>query len=570
MKRMKPPLRSGFVGRPRATSEKRIPINSILKGIDTFRSRIYNPHMTKTYLESKSLLFTALALASATCATALAQDDSYAQFREELDAMRAENQAMHQEIATMRAQHGDKWLTEARAEEIRSLVKDVVADADMRTSLQGSGATSGYSNGFFIASADGNFRLDLDFLAQERFTWNYRPGANIGTVPALSTTFIPTESGTGEAQSQWGFESRRTQMAFAGNLLNPSWTYMACLNYGSAVDPYTPEVGQPVLQDGWIAKDFDNGVSLKVGQFKSPFMAESLRADGAQLSAERSVVDYYFSGGYTQGILISFAQEKWRVMGTYNNGPRSQNTTWAGGSLGAISTNNSVSAGARAELVLAGAWSQFANETSTRSDETGLRIGAAVQYYNNRGGSSGTGYYPQVPSPVYGSELAFDRFTTTGALDWTADITYKSGGLSLTGAFVGASYGMAVSTTGVPPFGAPTTNYQSYGAVVQGGYRFADSLEAFARGEWYNVANAANTPSSNTGLDATDVNTIVTVGANVYMGANIKWTSQFGFSFASTVGSNSALNLTGAGYQQDANTQSKQQMNFITQLQFMF
>ncbi len=531
---------------------------------------VENSEMTKTSAQSQSRFIAALAIASSTCTTAWAQDDSYAQFRAELDAVRAENLAMRQELSEMRDRHGDKWLTDARAAEIRALVKDVVADADMRTSLQGSGATSGYSNGFFIASADGNFRLDLDFLAQERFTWNDRPGANIGTVPPLSTTFVPTESGTGESQSQWGFENRRTQMAFAGNLLNPSWTYMACLNYGSAVDPYTPVVGQPVLQDGWIAKDFDNGMSLKVGQFKSPFMAESLRNDGAQLTAERSVVDYYFSGGYTQGILVSFTQEQWRVMASYNNGPRSQNTTWAGGSLGAISTNNSVSAGARAEVVLAGAWSQFANETSTQGDEMGVRVGAAVQYYNNRGGSAGTGYYPQVPSPVYGSELAFHRFTTTGALDWTADITFKSGGLSVTGAFVGASYGMAVSTTGEPPFGAPTTNYQSYGAVVQGGYRFTDALEGFARWEWYDVANAANTPSSNTGLDAADVNTIVTVGANVYMDANIKWTSQFGFSFASTVGSNSALNLTGAGYQQDANTQSKQQMNFITQLQFMF
>jgi len=32
MKRMKPPLRSGFVGRPRATSEKRSPINSEVRG----------------------------------------------------------------------------------------------------------------------------------------------------------------------------------------------------------------------------------------------------------------------------------------------------------------------------------------------------------------------------------------------------------------------------------------------------------------------------------------------------------------------------------------------------------
>jgi len=43
MKRMKPPLRSGFVGRPPATSEKRSPINRQAKR-DSFRgaSRAWN------------------------------------------------------------------------------------------------------------------------------------------------------------------------------------------------------------------------------------------------------------------------------------------------------------------------------------------------------------------------------------------------------------------------------------------------------------------------------------------------------------------------------------------------
>ena len=524
--------------------------------------------MRRTHTESRSM-FVAL-LAASIGSLAAAQDETASQFRAELDAMREENRTMRSELNEMRAEQGDKWLTQQRAAEIRALIKDVVVDADMRTSLQGSGATSGYSNGFFIASADGNYRLELEFLAQARFTWNYQPGKNIGTIPALSTTQIPTISGTGSAESQWNFENRRTAIEMGGHVMDPSWTYKARLNYGSAVDPYTPTVGEPVLQDAWIAKDFGNGVSLKVGQFKSPFMAESMRADGAQLTAERSVVDYYFSGGYTQGVMLSLTQEKWRVMGSYNNGPRSQNTTWAGGTLGGISANNSIAAAGRAELLLMGAWSQFDLETAQRSDEMALLVGAAVQYYNNRGGTAPSGYYPQVPSPVYGSEQTFNRFSTTGALDWTADVTFKSGGLSVMGAFIGANYSAGVSTTGNPPFGEPTTAFKSYGAMVQGGYRFTDALEAFARWEWYDVAHAANTPSSLTGLDATDVNTIVTIGANVYVGRNIKWTSQFGVSFASTVGSNSALNLTGAGYQQDANTQSKQQMNFITQLQLAF
>ena len=455
-----------------------------------------------------------------------------AAFAQGTDAM-SEIAQLKADIATLKSQNGDKWLTEERAAEIKSLVKDVLADSETRTSLQGSGATSGYNNGFFISSADGNFKLNLSLLAQARFTWNYQPADNIGAEDGVST---------------WAFENRRTQMAFSGNVVDPSWTYMARLNYGSAEDPYTPESGTVVLQDAWVNKDFGNGFGVKVGQFKSPFMAESLRNDGAQLTAERSVVDYNFSGGYTQGIMLSYSQDMFRAMGSYNNGPRSQNGTWENGS------NNSISLAGRFEFKAMGSWSQFDNETSMKSDESGLLIGAAVQYYNNRGLDNDNGYSPSFGSPIYGDENTFD--TTTAALDWTVDATFKSGGMSLSAAFVGASY-----TPIDFGFGTTEESETSYGMVVQGGYRFTDSLEAFGRWEWTNVENGSD------GGTATDVNSIITVGVNVYAGTNMRWTTQFGISLTDI---GDQVNLDGAGWNPDDNTEASDQMNIITQLQIMF
>ena len=455
-----------------------------------------------------------------------------AAFAQGTDAM-SEIAQLKADIATLKSQNGDKWLTEERAAEIKSLVKDVLADSETRTSLQGTGATSGYNNGFFISSADGNFKLNLSLLAQARFTWNYQPADNIGAEDGVST---------------WAFENRRTQMAFSGNVVDPSWTYMARLNYGSAPDPYTPDAGEVVLQDAWVNKDFGNGFGVKVGQFKSPFMAESLRNDGAQLTAERSVVDYNFSGGYTQGIMLSYSQDMFRTMGSYNNGPRSQNGTWSEGS------NNSISLAGRFEFKAMGSWSQFDNETSMKSEESGLLIGAAVQYYNNRGLDNENGYSPSFGSPIYGDDNTDD--TTTAALDWTVDATFKSGGMSLSAAFVGASY------TPVD-FGAGTTEESetSYGMVVQGGYRFTDSLEAFGRWEWTNIENGSD------GGTATDVNSIITVGVNVYAGTNMKWTTQFGISLTDI---GDQVDLDGAGWNPDDNTEASDQMNIITQLQIMF
>ena len=468
------------------------------------------------------------------------------------------------DIAGLKSQDGEVWLTEERANEIKSLVKDVLADSETRTSLQGSAATSGYNNGFFISSADGNFKLNLSLLAQARFTWNYQPGENISD---------DSTNGTGDGVSTWAFENRRTQMAFSGNVVDPSWTYMARLNYGSAIDPYTPFAGEVVLQDAWVNKDFGNGVGLKVGQFKSPFMAESLRNDGAQLTAERSVVDYYFSGGYTQGIMLNYTQDMFRAMGSYNNGPRGQNGTWtprAENSPENLGNVNSISLAGRVEFKAMGSWSQFDTESSLKSDESGLVIGAAIQYYNNRGlnADGDAQYAPVVVSPVYGT--LWPDSSTTGAIDWTVDAAFKSGGMSLSAAFVGAN-GSYTGSYVDSAFPTSDGTYSSYGMVVQGGYRFTDSLEAFGRWEWMNVQNAASTPGGDNG-DATDVNNILTFGVNVYAGTNMKWTTQFGISLSDIGNSEfyAQTELNGAGWEPDANTSNSDQMNVISQLQIMF
>ena len=478
------------------------------------------------------------------------------------DAM-SEIAQLKAEVATLKSQNGDKWLTEERAAEIKSLVKDVLADSETRTSLQGSGATSGYNNGFFISSADGNFKLNLSLLAQARFTWNYQPGENIP-----GSGLNGTENGTGDGVSTWAFENRRTQMAFSGNVVDPSWTYMARLNYGSAVDPYTPTSGDVVLQDAWVNKDFGNGFGVKVGQFKSPFMAESLRNDGAQLTAERSVVDYTFSGGYTQGIMLNYTQDMFRAMGSYNNGPRAQNGTWSTGS------NNSISLAGRVEFKAMGSWSQFDNESSLKSDESGLVIGAAIQYYNNRGATVDGQWTPSVQSPVYGGTYIdglgdIHSVTTTGAVDWTVDATFKSGGMNLSAAFVGANATGENTDVTTTPTTTTSQSGTSYGMVVQGGYRFTDSLEAFGRWEWMNVDYGAATEGSFAG-SATDVNNILTFGVNVYAGTNMKWTTQFGISLSDIGNGAVAADLGGAGWNPDANTSNSDQMNVISQLQIMF
>ena len=75
------------------------------------------------------------------------------------------------QVNQLKAQNaGDDWLTEQRAKEIRGIVQDVLQDSDTRASLMMGGIDAGHdSNGFFIGSDDGNFRLNVGGQMQVRY-----------------------------------------------------------------------------------------------------------------------------------------------------------------------------------------------------------------------------------------------------------------------------------------------------------------------------------------------------------------------------------------------------------------
>ena len=114
------------------------------------------------------------------------------------DSVQAELAALRAELAEFAQLQASDALTTERAAEIRATVRDALADASSRTSLQGSGATAGYDNGFFVSSADGNFSLRVGVLEQVRFVWEFDTDADMG------------------------FENRRNQLDFGGHMFDPS------------------------------------------------------------------------------------------------------------------------------------------------------------------------------------------------------------------------------------------------------------------------------------------------------------------------------------------------------------
>jgi molybdopterin converting factor small subunit len=70
--------------------------------------------------------------------------------------------ALEKAVSDLMQEKGESLLTAQRASEIRSVVQDVLSDADTRANLAGTSATAGYDDGFFIASPDGNFKMKIN------------------------------------------------------------------------------------------------------------------------------------------------------------------------------------------------------------------------------------------------------------------------------------------------------------------------------------------------------------------------------------------------------------------------
>src|SRR5687767_8246539 len=75
--------------------------------------------------------------------------------------VRAEIQALRAEVAELRAKEHGAWLNERRTQEIKSLIHEVLADAETRSSLAEGGVTAGWNKHFFLASEDGNFLMEI-------------------------------------------------------------------------------------------------------------------------------------------------------------------------------------------------------------------------------------------------------------------------------------------------------------------------------------------------------------------------------------------------------------------------
>ena len=336
-------------------------------------------------------------------------------------------------------------LAEVRAQAIRDIVQDVLAEADTRTSLQTSGMISGWDKNFQIASVDGSFRLKMKGRVQVRWVLNHAQ----------------------EQSTEWGFEQRRVELQFEGNVVDPS------LHYGIKF-AFSRSTGRGRLEDAFVKKVFDNGFALKVGAFKAPWMREELISSGRQLTAERSLVNGYFSQQYSKGIDLSWSDDDWRLRGWYGDGIASRGLGYGSQFNSTWQTDRTRWAFAgRAEYKFVGTWKQFKDFSSVRGEEFAAMLGVSVMGQKFIGGGTAA-------DPLYSQG--------TGALQSgvTADLTLDFGGASLYVAGVFQNDRVANAAGSVE-------TRTPWGAIIQGGVFITDHHELFARYSYLDASVVSGT-----------------------------------------------------------------------------
>lgn len=423
--------------------------------------------------------------------------------------LRAELAAVRAQLNELQAAQNEAWLDQRRTEEVKTLIRDVLADADTRASLLESGVTAGHNGKhFFLASDDGGFLLEISGQIQFRHVISSQDKEPVED--PISGEFYTVI----DDQNESGFEVRRAKIQFAGHIGDPRIGYAVRL----AVDhgDNSADADRIILH-----YDIADGVRIWGGEDKGPMLREELISSSRQLAVERSYVNELFTAGYVQGVGTIIDGEATmgvplQIMVAMTDGFRSGESgtnvltqgAHATGSIFDDDLGDYVDLGdrpvskeydqdasdfaitARVDLKIAGDWSQWDDFTAWDGEEMAIFVGAALHWEVGETG---------------------DAYNNNDFIAYTIDGSLEMNGFNLYAAFVGQSTDNdgSIYDADLGDFIA-VHDHDLYGAVIQGGYQLPNTdLEPFVRYEWIDF-------DGTTGSDYDEIN-IVTVGANYYL-----------------------------------------------------
>lgn len=314
---------------------------------------------------------------------------------------------------------GSTFALTAQAQTFNS-TDELRADAALRSSALAE-AGAGHEKGNFFITDGGPNSLKVYGFTQFRYLANFRDDESAGD----------------QGDFTHGFQMRRARIGMKGTIWDKNLSY-------DIVGEFSRSTGIMTLVDGFAQYKFDNGMNVRWGQFKVPFMREELVSDTRQLAIERSTMDQTFSYTRSQGIQVGYEAEKFRGWAEFSDGGNAINTDFTSGSEAdyGITTRGEFRFGG-------GDFKRFDDLTSFRNADFGGLVGAAI-HYQDGGETGGT--------------------ADTAIFSATVDVSLEGNGWNVFGSAVWRNTDMA---------GGASTD--DFGALLQGGYLVSDQVELFVR-----------------------------------------------------------------------------------------
>ncbi len=358
----------------------------------------------------------------------------------------------------------------------RAYAAELRADADTHSSLLGSSNAAG---------------LDVQVMLQMRYSANFRDELTAGALGDNDTTV--------------GFSNPRSQIRLSGGVEGTDISGLVIFDFGNATDNGRHADGSAELLVAQGAWGLNDDWVMLFGQWHNPVVAEEAFAAENTMAVERSGMNEFFNPGYTQGVAFAYVgSDNFKFVGAFADG-----ATYAGNPSPTNSAFNSQGENdfgftGRFDYLVSGTWDQFADMTSWKGSNYGLKLGAGF-HYQTAGGTN--------PSTSAGGGNAIFTTLLGEAVDemditlWTLDAQVEGDGWSVFAAYIGHKLEAKGITAG------NDLDLTNHGAMVQGSYFFSDQFEAFARWDsifWDDVlVNAA-------GAGADDTTHTITVGGNYY------------------------------------------------------
>jgi len=466
-----------------------------------------------------------------------------------LEAAEARINTADEHISDLTMKQGADWMTQERSEQIKGIVQDVLADADTRATLQGSGATSGYDKGFFIRSEDGQWSLKMNGLLQQRWNVGHQSGSAVGvtrTYPGVGTATLASASSNPISvnhNTAFGFETTRMMTQLSGTMPGDSF-FSARVEYtpyngggfqsdfrdadswviggtGAAGDPYTIQyngtrsgggLSSGPLEWAYAGWNIDDTWSIRIGKQKIDVSRGFIVNAEDQQAIERSAQTYYWvTSNVTEGIRLGGDFGSARVSAMVSNG---SNATVDDGRW--IDNNHGWGVTGRAEFLLDGTWDQFDRIGSVTGD-AGVLAGIGAGYLRN-------------------GDQSRSNWVISG------DVSYQANGWNVYASATAGDNDLGVGSTlnslvnedlGITTFdGFQDNDGTSVGFEVGGGLFVTDNSELYALWQWLSPGvGASNAPLSLAGDPSAKLN-IVTLGLNHYLvNPNVKLSLDWTWSF---------------------------------------